>query len=181
MVFIVYNFMSTGIITPRDKLNYLCLKSAGMERIAVFPGSFDPITKGHESIILRAIPLFDKIIIAIGENAEKKSFFPLERRMEWIKAVFANEPSVSVQSYKGLTVDFCKKMHAGFLLRGLRTSADFEFERSIGQINKNLNPEIETVFFLTTPEYTALNSSIVRDILRNGGDPSQFVPDVVKL
>jgi pantetheine-phosphate adenylyltransferase len=151
-----------------------------MERIAVFPGSFDPITKGHESIILRAIPLFDRIIIAIGENAEKKSFFPLERRMAWIKDVFAAKPSVSVYSYKGLTVDFCKKMNAGFLLRGLRTSADFEFERSIGQINKNLNPDIETVFLLTTPEYTALNSSIVRDILRNGGDPSQFVPDVVK-
>ena len=100
--------------------------------------------------------------------------------MEWIKAVFAQEPAVSVYSYRGLTVDFCKKMNAGFLLRGLRTSADFEFERSIGQINKNLNPEIETVFLLTTPEYTALNSSIVRDILRNGGDPSQFVPDVVK-
>lgn len=181
MVLIVHNFMSIGIITFHDKLIYLCLKSAGMERIAVFPGSFDPITKGHESIILRAIPLFDQIIIAIGENVEKKSFFPLERRMKWIKAVFVDEPAVSVQSYRGLTVDFCKRMNARFLLRGLRTSADFEFERSIGQINKNLNPEIETVFLLTTPEYTALNSSIVRDILRNGGDPSQFVPDAVKL
>jgi len=180
LVCIVHNFISAGIITSHCKLIYLCLKSAWMERIAVFPGSFDPITNGHESIILRAIPLFDKIIIAIGENSEKKSFFPLERRMEWIMAVFANEPAVSVQSYKGLTVDFCKKMNAAFLLRGLRTSADFEFERSIGQINKNLNPGIETVFLLTTPEYTALNSSIVRDILRNGGDPSQFVPDVVK-
>jgi len=152
-----------------------------MERIAVFPGSFDPITKGHESIILRAIPLFDHIIIAIGENAEKKSFFPLQKRMEWIKAVFADEPAVSVQSYNGLTVDFCKKMNARFLLRGLRTSADFEFERSIGQINKKLYPEIETVFFLTDPEYSMLNSSIVRDILRNGGDASQFVPDELDL
>jgi len=151
-----------------------------MERIAVFPGSFDPITRGHESIIRRAVPLFDHIIVAIGENQEKKSFFELEKRMNWIKDVFADEPAVSVQSYQGLTVDFCKKMNAKFLLRGLRTSADFEFERSIGQINKNLNPDIETVFLLTTPEYTALNSSIVRDILRNGGDPSQFVPDVVK-
>jgi pantetheine-phosphate adenylyltransferase len=151
-----------------------------MERIAVFPGSFDPITRGHESIIRRAVPLFDKIIIAIGENQEKKSFFTLERRIGWIKEVFRDLPSVSVYSYQGLTVDFCKKMNARFLLRGLRTSADFEFERSIGQINKNLNPDIETVFLLTTPEYTALNSSIVRDILRNGGNPSQFVPDVVK-
>lgn len=180
MVLIVHNFMKTGIISLHFKIIYLCLKSTGMERIAVFPGSFDPITRGHESIIHRAIPLFDHIIIAIGENQEKKSFFSLERRMNWITAVFANEPAVSVQSYHGLTVDFCKKMNAKFLLRGLRTSADFEFERSIGQINKNLNPDIETVFLLTTPEYSALNSSIVRDILRNGGDPSQFVPAVVK-
>ena len=151
-----------------------------MERIAVFPGSFDPITKGHESIILRAIPLFDHIIIAIGENSEKKSFFTLERRINWIRAVFNGHPSVSVKSYQGLTVDFCRNMKANFILRGLRTSADFEFERSIGQINKNLDPEIETVFLLTTPEYTALNSSIVRDILRNGGNPSQFVPDAVR-
>jgi pantetheine-phosphate adenylyltransferase len=172
--------MPTGIITLHIKIIYLCLKSDGMERIAVFPGSFDPITKGHESIIRRAIPLFDQIIIAIGENQEKKSLFTLERRMGWIKAVFQDEHRISVMSYKGLTVDFCKKMNAKFLLRGLRTSADFEFERSIGQINKNLNPNIETVFLLTTPEYTALNSSIVRDILRNGGDPAQFVPDVVK-
>jgi len=151
-----------------------------MERIAVFPGSFDPITKGHESIIKRALPMFDKIIVAIGENAEKKSYFTLEQRINWIKAVFQDEPSVSVVSYRGLTVEFCRKMNARFLLRGLRTSADFEFERSIGQINKNLDADIETVFLLTMPEHTALNSSIVRDILRNGGDASQFVPDVVK-
>jgi pantetheine-phosphate adenylyltransferase len=151
-----------------------------MERIAVFPGSFDPITRGHESIIRRAIPLFDQIIIAIGENQEKKSFFTIEQRIKWIEAVFADEPAVSVQSYKGLTVDFCSQVNAKFLLRGLRTSADFEFERSIGQINKTLNPSLETVFLLTMPEHTALNSSIVRDIIRNGGDPSQFVPDAVK-
>ena len=151
-----------------------------MERIAVFPGSFDPITRGHESIIRRAVPLFDHIIVAIGENPEKKSFFELEKRINWVRGVFAGESAVSVESYHGLTVDFCKEKGARFLLRGLRTSADFEFERSIGQINKNLYPEIETIFLLTTPEYTALNSSIVRDILKNGGDPSQFVPDVVK-
>lgn len=180
MVLIVHNFIHLSIITLSLKKNYLCSKSGRMERIAVFPGSFDPITRGHESIIRRAVPLFDHIIIAIGENQEKKSFFALERRIEWIRAVFENEPAVSVQAYQGLTVDFCVKMNARFLLRGLRTSADFEFERSIGQINKNLNPDIETVFLLTTPEYTALNSSIVRDILRNGGDPSQFVPDAVK-
>ena len=154
-------------------------KITEMERIAVFPGSFDPITKGHESIIRRAIPLFDHIVVAIGENIEKKSYFTLEQRMNWIKATFSGEQSITVVSYKGLTVDLCEKMNARFILRGLRTSADFEFERSIGQINKNLDPGIETVFLLTTPEYTALNSSIVRDILKNGGDPSQFVPDAV--
>jgi pantetheine-phosphate adenylyltransferase len=151
-----------------------------MERIAIFPGSFDPVTKGHESIVRRAVPLFDKIIIGIGENAEKKSYFSIEQRLEWIKAVFDDMPQVSVERYKGLTVDFCRNMNAGYILRGLRTSADFEFERSIGQVNKKLYPEIETVFLLTTPEFTALNSSIVRDILRNGGDAGQFVPDAVK-
>ena len=131
-----------------------------MKNIAVFPGSFDPITKGHESIIKRAIPLFDKIIVAIGSNTDKKTFFPLEKRLFWLKEVFKNEPSITVTRYEGLTVEFCKKQEARFILRGLRTSADFEFERSIGQINKMIYPGIETIFLLTTPEYTALNSSI---------------------
>jgi pantetheine-phosphate adenylyltransferase len=152
-----------------------------MERIAVFPGSFDPITKGHESVILRAVPLFDKIYIAVGVNAEKKSFFPLDQRLEFLKTTFAGEPKIIVMKYEGLTVEFCKSVNAGFILRGLRTSADFEFERSIGQINKQIHPPIETVFLLTAPEYTALNSSIVRDIIRNGGDPSPFIPERVKL
>ncbi|MBU2649409.1 MAG: pantetheine-phosphate adenylyltransferase [Bacteroidetes bacterium] len=152
-----------------------------MNRIAVFPGSFDPITKGHESIILRAIPLFDIIYVAIGENAEKTGFFPIEKRLSWIEKVFHDHSAIRVEKYKGLTVDFCRKVGADFILRGLRTSADFEFERSIGQINKILYPDIETIFLLTTPEYTALNSSIVRDILRHGGDASRFVPDGVDL
>lgn len=152
-----------------------------MTKIAVFPGSFDPITVGHQSIIIRACKLFDEIIVAIGENAEKNSFFNIEQRMEWIEKVFAGEPKVSVARYTGLTVNFCKEIKAGFILRGLRTSADFEFERSIGQVNKKLYPGIETVFLLTTPEHTAINSSIVRDILRHGGDASQFVPKEVKL
>lgn len=151
-----------------------------MNKIAVFPGSFDPITIGHESIIKRACKVFDKIIVAIGENSEKKSYFDIDQRLIWIETVFADEPKVSVTKYSGLTVDFCKEVDAQFILRGLRTSADFEFERSIGQVNKKLYPDIETVFLLTAPEHTSINSSIVRDILRNGGDASQFVPKAVK-
>ena len=147
-----------------------------MEKIAIFPGSFDPITCGHASIVRRAIPLFDKIIIAIGVNALKSTYFDLDKRKKMIQAVFADCKNIEVESYSGLTIDYCKEVNAKFLLRGLRTSADFEFERSIGQINKQLNPDIETVFLLTQPEHTALNSSIVRDILRNNGDVSQFVP-----
>ena len=152
-----------------------------MQKIAVFPGSFDPITKGHESIVKRAIPLFDKIIIAVGENTEKKQYFSIEQRMKWIKKVFDGYSEISVEKYSGLTVDFCRKVNAKYILRGLRTSADFEFERSIGQMNKLMLPEIETVFLLTTPEFTALNSSIVRDILRHGGEARQFIPDVIDL
>lgn len=152
-----------------------------MEKIAVFPGSFDPITKGHESVLKRALPLFDKLYIAIGMNAEKKEFFSIEKRMEWINFVFKDYPAVEVIKYQGLTVDLCKKVNAKYILRGLRTSADFEFERSIGQINRKLYPGIETVFILTAPEYTSLNSGIVRDILRHGGDANQFVPDGINL
>ncbi|MCD6090053.1 MAG: pantetheine-phosphate adenylyltransferase [Bacteroidales bacterium] len=147
-----------------------------MDKIAIFPGSFDPITCGHKSIIRRAIPLFDKIIIAIGINALKSTYFNLETRKAMIRAVFADCEKVEIQSYTGLTIDFCSEVNARFLLRGLRTSADFEFERSIGQINKQLNPDIETVFLLTQPEHTAINSSIVRDILRHKGKVDQFVP-----
>ncbi len=162
---------------------YVCLFKIilVMKKIAVFPGSFDPITKGHESIIKRGIPLFDKIIIAVGENVEKKYLFTSEQRVKWIKEVFANNLSVNVKSFKGLTVDFCKKVNANYILRGLRTSADFEFERSIGQINKKLAPEIETIFLLTDPEYTSLNSSIVRDIFLNGGNVKEFIPDGINL
>src|SRR5674476_71247 len=124
-----------------------------MERIAIFPGSFDPFTIGHENIVNRAIPLFDKIIVMIGYNSNKRSFFPIEKREKWINEVFKNEPRVTVESYEGLTVDFCKKVNARYILRGLRTSADFEFERGIGQINRQLLPGIETIFLLTTPEH----------------------------
>ena len=147
-----------------------------MSKIAVFPGSFDPITKGHESVIRRAVPLFDTIIVAVGENSKKSGYFPMESRIEWIRSVFSDAPGIIVDTYAGLTVDFCKKVGARYILRGLRTAADFEFERGIGQMNKAMYPELETVFLLCTPEYAALSSSIVREIHRNGGDISQFVP-----
>ncbi len=147
-----------------------------MKRIAVFPGSFDPITKGHEDIILRAIPLFDEIIVAIGTNSSKNYYYSLEKRLDMIRYTFRNEPKVKVETYLGMTVDYCKEVGATHLLRGLRTSADFEFERSIAHINQTLHPDIDTVFLLSLQEYSAINSTIVRDILSNGGDPQRFVP-----
>lgn len=148
-----------------------------MERITVFPGSFDPVTRGHESIIRRALPLFDKIIIGIGENGEKKSFFPVEQRISWLTQIFGNEPKIRILTYTGLTIELCRRENARFILRGLRTAADFEFERSIGQMNKLMYPEIDTVFLLSAPEYASVSSSIVRDIIRNGGDVKQFIPE----
>lgn len=147
-----------------------------MERVAIFPGSFDPFTIGHESIVKRAIPLFDKIVIMIGFNSNKRPFFPLEKRERWINEVFMNEPKVEVECHEGLTVDFCKKVNASYILRGLRTSADFEYERAIAQVNKKMLPQIESVFFLTMPEHTPINSTIVRDIIFHGGDARMFLP-----
>jgi pantetheine-phosphate adenylyltransferase len=152
-----------------------------MNRIAVFPGTFDPFTKGHESIVHRAIPLFDKIIIAVGHNTAKKTYLSLESRKQIISEVFEGNDKIDVTHYEGLTVDFCKKMDASYLLRGLRTAADFEYERAIGQINKAMRPEIESVFLLTAPEFTPVNSTIVRDILMHGGDASKFLPSAVDI
>jgi pantetheine-phosphate adenylyltransferase len=152
-----------------------------MKKIAVFPGSFDPFTIGHEGIVLRALGLFDEIIIAVGANALKKSYYPLSVRKEMISKVFQNEPRISVDHYEGLTVDFCRKNGANFLLRGLRTAADFEFERAIAQVNRAMTPEVESVFLLTIPEHTPINSTIVRDIIRSGGDASRFVPSAINL
>ena len=150
-----------------------------MERVAIFPGSFDPFTVGHQSIVERALPLFDKIVIAIGYNAEKKQFFPVEKRIQWIKEAFNNDSRVEVEIYGGLTVEYCKLKNAKFILRGLRTAADFEYERAIAQINKKMEYEIESIFLLTTPEHTMITSTIVRDIIRHDGDASQFVPAVM--
>jgi pantetheine-phosphate adenylyltransferase len=152
-----------------------------MKKIAVFPGSFDPLTIGHEAIVRRALSLFDEIIIAVGANALKKNFYSLSTRKEMIIKVFKNEPRVRVDHYEGLTVDYCKKNDAGYLLRGLRTTSDFEFESSIAQVNKSMAPDIETVFLLTVPEHTPINSTIVRDIIRSGGDAARFVPRALNL
>ncbi len=150
-----------------------------MERIAVFPGSFDPITRGHESVVRRAAKLFDKIIIAVGTNANKAGFFPLEKRLEWIKTTFSDLGNIEVEHYQGLTTDFCKKNRAQFLLRGIRTGADFEYERSIAQMNKAMMQSIETVFILTTPELTPISSTILRDIYKHGGDIKPFIPKAI--
>jgi len=147
-------------------------------KTAVFPGSFDPFTIGHESIVRRALKMFDKVIIGIGQNTTKVSFFPIEKRVESIKRVFKDkEDSVHVKVFKGLTVDFCKEEHSRYILRGLRTAADFEYERAIAQTNKAMYPEIETVFLLTLPQHTFINSSVIREIIRQGGDASRFLPE----
>ncbi len=151
------------------------------KRIAVFPGSFDPITLGHESLVLRALPLFDEIIVAIGNNALKQYYFSVQQRKAWISKVFEDYNKIAVAEYSGLTVDFCRQAGANYILRGLRTSADFEFERGIGQVNKRLLPQVDTIFLLTSAELTPITSSIVRDIVRNGGDAQQFVPACVDL
>ena len=142
---------------------------------AVFPGSFDPITLGHLDIIKRGIPLFDQIIIAIGSNSDKNYMFSIEDRKKFIEDALSNENKIFVQTYSGLTVDYCKSINANFILRGLRNPADFEFEKAIAQTNRKLS-DIETVFLLTSAETSYISSSIVRDILRNGGDAYNFIP-----
>ena len=148
---------------------------------AIFPGSFDPITKGHQALVNRGLELFDEIIVAIGSNANKNYMFTLEERISFIEKTFKNEPRVKVESYEGLTTEYCEKKNAKFMLRGLRTSPDFEFERAISQINKEIKPTIETVFLITSAELSAISSSIVRDIIKNNGDASPFLPSELKL
>ncbi len=145
-------------------------------RIAVFPGSFDPITLGHEDIVRRAAPLFDQIIVAVGVNSTKKSRFSNEERLAMLEAVFADLPSVKVQSFSGLTADFCKEVEAGWLLRGVRNSSDFEYECTIAQMTKKLSTNLETIVLFTKEEYSSISSTVVREIIANGGDVSSFVP-----
>ena len=149
-------------------------------RRALFPGSFDPITLGHYDIIKRGVKLFDEVVVAIGINADKKYMFSLEERKQFIEEAFKDEPKVKVMTYKGLTIDFCHKIDAQFILRGLRNPADFEFEKAIAHTNRKLS-KIETVFLLTAAQTSFISSSIVRDVIRNNGDYTVLVPDSVKL
>jgi pantetheine-phosphate adenylyltransferase len=150
-----------------------------MARICLFPGTFDPLTLGHVDIINRAIPLFDRIIVGIGLNASKAPMFTAEQRLQWITDIYRDEPRVTGAIYEGLTIDFCKKLGAHFILRGIRYVSDFEYEKTIADANRTLDKSIETIFLTGEPKYTSVASTIVRDIIRNGGDATPFLPEIV--
>jgi len=147
------------------------------QRIALFPGSFDPFTKGHEDIVLRGLKLFDQIVIAIGYNSGKSErYFPIEFMSERISETFRSYPQISIKTYSKLTAEFARENNAGFLLRGLRNTTDFEYENTIAQVNRNLHPELESVFLITSPAYASISSSIIREVHRYGGDVSAMLP-----
>jgi pantetheine-phosphate adenylyltransferase len=148
-------------------------------RIGLFPGTFDPVTFGHVDIIDRALSLFDKLYIGIGVNTNKQPLFPAEVRVQWLNEIYRNEPKVEAVVYEGLTVECCKKIDATYILRGIRYVNDFEYEKAIADMNRSLDGNVETVFLTCLPKYTSVASTLVRDVIRNGGDVSQFVPDVV--
>ena len=152
-----------------------------MNKIAVFPGSFSPFSLGHKAVVDSALPLFDKVIIAVGNNPEKNQYFSIEERLKWINDVYKNIPNISVEQYEGLTVDFCKTVNASFIVRGLRDSRDFKFEKNIAQMNKKLNTEIETIFIITPADLSHISSTILRDIIKNGGDISTFIPKEISI
>lgn len=149
--------------------------------ICVFPGSFDPITAGHVDIVKRALPLFDKVIIAIGINSQKSYLFSLEQRIQWIHDVFADDPKVSIDSFEKLTADFCKKVEAKWILRGLRNASDFDYEKTISQLNYIVGDKVETMFLISLPQYSHISSTIVREIIKGGGDASPFLPVQVRI
>lgn len=150
-----------------------------MQRIALFPGTFDPITIGHLDIIHRSLPVFDKLYIGIGRNINKAAMFSEEQRLQWIKEIYKDEKKVDALIYEGLTVECCRKVKANFILRGIRYVSDFEYEKAIADMNRSLSPEIETIFLTCLPQYTSVASTLVRDVLKNGGDASPFLPEPV--
>ena len=152
-----------------------------MTKIAVFPGSFDPITTGHFELVQRAIPLFDKIVVAIGVNSQKKYLFDLAQRQEWLEEVFSDYPSIEVDTFEGLTAHYCSKIGANYLLRGLRNASDFDYEKTISQLNQIVGNGIETVFLISQPAQSHISSTIVREIIKGGGDASPFLPKGVVL
>lgn len=148
-------------------------------RICLFPGTFDPITLGHTDIIDRGLDLFDRLVVGIGINSAKTPMFTLEERMAWIREIYKNDPRVEVAAYEGLTINFCKKIGANFILRGIRYVSDFEYEKAIADVNRTIAPGIETIFLTTTPQYSSVASTLVRDIYRHGGDVQPFLHKVV--
>lgn len=150
-------------------------------KTAVFPGSFDPITTGHIDIVYRALPLFDQIVVAIGINDNKKALFSLEQRLQWLEEVFRDDDQITVDYFQGLTVDFCKKIGAHFLVRGLRSASDFDYEKTISQVNTTIGDDLETVFLISQPKYSHISSTIVREIIKAGGDATQFLPPEIKI
>ncbi|HLG39787.1 MAG TPA: pantetheine-phosphate adenylyltransferase [Chitinophagaceae bacterium] len=150
-----------------------------MQRICLFPGTFDPVTLGHVDIIDRSLPLFDKLVVGIGLNSSKSVMFSAEQRLQWIQEIYKDEPKVEGAIYEGLTINFCKTIGARFIIRGIRYVSDFEYEKTIADANRTLDKTIETIFLTGEPKYTSVASTIVRDIIRNGGDASHFLPEVV--
>lgn len=152
-----------------------------MKKIAVFPGSFDPITVGHVEIVRRALPLFDEIVVAIGVNSQKSYLYSLEQRMEWLREVFAKEPKVRVDYFENLTAHYCMRIGAKFLIRGLRNASDFDYEKTISQLNDIVGQGVDTMFLISRPNFSHISSTIVREIIRGGGDVGPFLPAEVKI
>lgn len=151
-----------------------------MQRTCLFPGTFDPITKGHVDVIRRSISLFDKMVIGVGKNTNKQPMFDGALRVHWIREIFKEEPHVEVAAYEGLTINFCREINAQYILRGIRYVSDFEYEKAIADMNRMLMPEVETIFLTCTPEFSTISSTLVRDVIRNGGNVGLFVPQEVK-
>lgn len=152
-----------------------------MDKICVFPGSFDPITVGHVDLVKRALPLFDKIIVAVGINSQKKYLFDLDKRLDWLHKVFTDYPTIEIGHFTGLTAHYCNKVNAGYLLRGLRNASDFDYEKTISQLNNIVGESLETVFLISRPQFSHISSTIVREIIIGHGDVTTFIPSQIEI